>query len=367
MGRRVVIRADASRAIGSGHVMRCLTLAERLRRRGDEVTFVSRELVGNLIAFVEGKGFRVLHLPQHAEDASLTGYAAWLTVPQAVDAEETIAAMTVAGLAPAGGVADASSADGAPRSVDLLVVDSYALDITWERRLRAMAARIFVIDDLANRVHDCDVLLDQNFYRDAAHRYDGLVPAACDVRIGPRFALLREEFFAARRTLRKRDGQLRRVLVFYGGSDLTRETEKAVRALLAVPELGLTADVVVGSSNAHLADVQALCAGHANLHLHVQAQNMAELMAAADLALGAGGTTTWERCFLGLPALVTAIAENQFVIAEDCAAAGLIRYLGKWTDVTEARLVDELRTYADSTRLRALQARCWLDVDAADA
>ena len=143
MGRRVVIRADASRAIGSGHVMRCLTFAERLRKRGDDVTFVSRELPGNLIAFVAGKGFRVLPLPHHAEDASLTGYAAWLTVPVTVDAEETLAAVS--------------------RHIDLLVVDSYALDIAWERRLRAVAARIFVIDDLANRVHDCDALLDQNF------------------------------------------------------------------------------------------------------------------------------------------------------------------------------------------------------------
>lgn len=350
MGRRVVIRADASRAIGSGHVMRCLTLAARLRRHGDDVVFVMRELAGNLIALAEAQGFRGLRLPRHEKDASLTGYAAWLTVPQAVDAAETRAALSDAGIS----------------KIDLLVVDSYALDITWERQLRTVAAQIFVIDDLANRVHDCDVLLDQNFYWDASHRYDGLVPPSCDVRIGPQHALLREEFFEARRHLRQRDGRLRRVFVFYGGSDLTRETEKAVRALLVVPELHLAADVVVGSSNAHIAEVRALCAGHPELHLHVQAQNMAELMAAADLALGAGGTTTWERCFLGLPSLVTAIAENQFAIADDCAAAGLIRYLGTWTEVTEARLARELRACADPVHLAELQRRCWLDIRAED-
>ncbi|MGN0938043.1 MAG: glycosyltransferase [Selenomonas sp.] len=157
------------------------------------------------------------------------------------------------------------------------------------------------------------------------------------------------------------------MFVFYGGSDLTRETEKAVRALLAVSELALTADIVVGSSNAYIAEVRALCDGHANLHLHVQAQNMAELMASADLALGAGGTTTWERCYLGLPALVTAIAENQFAVAADCGAAGLIRYLGTWTDVTEARLVEDLRACARTEVLRELQRRCQLDVQADDA
>lgn len=340
---KAVIRVDAATMIGTGHLMRCLTLAERLRRRGDDMAFVSRELPGNLIAYVEAQGFEVLHLPPHEADVSLTGYAAWLTVPQATDAEETLAALR-------------------GRRVDLLVVDSYALDAAWERVLRPHVGRIFVIDDLANRVHDCDILLDQNFYRDGAHRYDGLVPAGCNCLLGPQHALLRKEFFAARRELRERDGRLRRVFVFYGGSDLTRETEKAVRALLAVPELHLTADIVVGSSNAHIAEVRALCAGHENLRLHVQAQNMAELMAAADLALGAGGTTTWERCCLGLPALVTTIAENQYDIADDCAAAGLIRYLGTAAEVTEARLVGELRACADHAVLRALQQRAWLDV-----
>ena len=345
MGKRVVIRADASQVIGSGHVMRCLTLAARLRRRGEDVTFVSRELPGNLIAYVEAQGFEVLRLPQHEADAALAGYAAWLTVPQATDAEETLAALR-------------------GRRVDLLVIDSYALDAAWEQRLRPHVGRIFVIDDLSNRVHDCDVLLDQNFYQDGAHRYDGLVPTDCRLLLGPQHALLREEFFEARRHLRQRDGQLRRVFVFYGGSDRTRETEKAVRALLAVPELHLAADVVVGSSNAHIAEVRALCDGRANLHLHVQAQNMAAIMAAADLALGAGGTTTWERCYLGLPALVTAIAENQFAVAADCGAAGLIRYLGTWTDVTEARLIEELRACARPEVLRELQRRCQLDVQA---
>lgn len=347
MGRLVVIRADASQAIGSGHVMRCLTLAGRLRGRGDEVWFVSRELPGNLIAFVEARGFRVLHLPRHAEeDASLSGYAAWLTVPQEVDARETIEAIGTMGDRPA----------------DLLVVDSYAIDAFWERMLRPVVKEIFVIDDLANRVHDCDILLDQNFYCHGKHRYDGLVPAGCNLLLGPQHALLRAEFSEARRHLRRRDGHLRRVFVFYGGSDRTRETEKAIRALLAVPELHLSADIVAGSSNAHIAEARALCEGHAELALHVQAQNMAELMAAADLALGAGGATTWERCVLGLPALVTIVAENQRAVARDCAEAGLIRLLGDWEMVTEARIADELRTYAAPERLRELQARCVLEI-----
>lgn len=322
--------------IGSGHVMRCLTLAGRMRARGDSVCFVSRELRGNLIALVERHGFQVLRLPRHAETVSLTGYAAWLTVSQEVDAAETCAVL--------GG-----------EHVDLLVIDSYALDITWERILRPRVSRILVLDDLANRRHDCDVLLDQNFFPDGAQRYQGLVPSACQQLLGPRYALLREEFYAARASLPARTGFIRRLLVFYGGADRTDETSKAVHALLALRadmQAGqmhgiaitedFTTDVIVGASNVRRKAVKALCEGHDWLRYHCQVDNMAEFMAQADLMLGAGGTTTWERCYLGLPALVTAVADNQVQGCAIGARAGLYTYLGLDTEVTEQSMIDNL-------------------------
>lgn len=341
----VAIRVDSSEQIGSGHLMRCLTLAERLRKDGAEVHFICRELSGNLNHLVREQGFSLHILPRHTDHPALTGYAAWLTVPQVVDAEETGEILS------------------RMQPVNRLVVDSYALDAVWEQRLRPLVREIFVIDDLANRPHDCDVLLDQNYYREMRHRYDGLVPPACKLLLGPSHALLREEFYEAREKIGVRDGVLCRILVFYGGSDTTRETEKAIRALVQLQLPSVAVDVVVGGSNSHRAYIEELCAAHDFLHYHCQVSNMAELMARADLCLGAGGTTTWERCFLGLPAIVTAVAENQIQICEDCAEAGYICYLGRWDEVTEADLAKAVQKCIMPQALREVQRSCRLDVN----
>ena len=201
---------------------------------------------------------------------------------------------------------------------------------------------IFVVDDLANRKHDCEVLLDQNFHLSKENRYAGLVPQACRLLVGVRYALLRKEFYAARRQLRERKGELRQILVFYGGSDRTDETSKAIRALLTLrPQLAaeFQAVVVVGKSNVRREAVRQLCDRAAWLEYHCQVDNVAELMAASDLMLSAGGTTTWERCYLGLPALVTAVADNQLQGCADCAEAGFQIYLGCASEVTEQTLI----------------------------
>lgn len=341
----VAIRVDSSEQIGSGHLMRCLTLAERLRKDGADVHFISRDLAGSLHRLVEAHGFPLHLLPQHEEDPNLTGYAAWLTVSQEVDAEETGEILS------------------RMQPVNRLIVDSYALDAVWEQRMRPLVREIFVIDDLANRPHDCDVLLDQNYYREMRHRYDGLVPPHCKLLLGPRHALLREEFYEVREHLRERDGVLRRILVFYGGSDVTRETEKAIRALVQLQLPSVVVDVVVGGSNSRRAYIKELCAAHDFLHYHCQVSNMAELMAHADLCLGAGGTTTWERCFLGLPAIVTAVAENQIRVSEDCAAVGYICYLGRWDEVRQEDIAAAVQRCIMPQTLWEMQRHCRLDVN----
>ena len=285
----------------------------------------------------------ILHvLPRASVEVGLTGYAAWLTVPWQRDAEETRALLLAIGQA------------------DVLVVDSYALDIAWEKELRPLTTRIFVIDDLANRSHDCDILLDQNFYRNREKRYLDLVPKTCRLLLGPQYALLRQEFYQAQANLRQRDGKLRRILLFYGGSDRTRETEKAIAALLKLRLFAVHVDVVVGGSNARSETVRALCEKQQGFQYHFQVANMAELMARADLSLGAGGTAMWERCFLGLPAIVTSIAENQFEICQDCAEAGLIRYLGRWDEVSPEDIAGAVEEFSQAEKLRAFQQSCCL-------
>jgi lipid-A-disaccharide synthetase len=310
---------------------------------GADVHFICRDLAGNLNHLVEERGFALHILPHHTPERSLMGYEAWLTVVPELDAEETAEVLR------------------AIRPVSRLVVDSYALDASWEQKMRPLASEIFVIDDLANRRHDCDFLLDQNFYRDLQHRYDDLVPEKCKLLLGPRYALLRQEFYEVKARLVPRDGSLRRILVFYGGSDRTQETEKAIRALVQLQLSSVAVDVVVGGSNPRREQIERLCRQHDFLRYHCQVENMAELMAKADLCLGAGGTTTWERCFLGLPTIVTAIAENQFEICRDCAEAGLIYSLGRWDKVTDRDIIRAVQEFLNVNSLSRFQHNCQLE------
>ena len=333
-----VIRADASTSIGSGHVMRCLTLAHRLKKEKNvRVVFVMRVLPGNLIGVVEKQGFEVLKLPPANQKYSLSGYGLWLTVPMEVDAQQTIEVLQH--------YFQEHSCD----AVDRLIVDSYALDEQWELMLRPYCREIMVIDDLTNRKHDCDILLDQNFYLNKDARYAGLVPEHCKMLLGPEHALLREEFYEAKKHLRKRDGNIKNILVFYGGSDLTNETEKAIEALVQLHDEGynFTADIITGVSNSRREKIKKICSKYHFLHYYCQVSNMAEFMNKADLMLGAGGSTTWERLYMELPALVTAVAENQIQGCEDCSQAGIIEYLGIIDDVRVDTILEALHKKLD--------------------
>ncbi|TLM66170.1 MAG: UDP-2,4-diacetamido-2,4,6-trideoxy-beta-L-altropyranose hydrolase [Deltaproteobacteria bacterium] len=304
---KVLIRADASLEIGSGHVMRCLTLAGLLREEGAGVVFACRDLPGGMGDYLRAGGYDVALLPGRESDAAETAAALRTFFP-----------------------------DGA----DWAVVDHYGLDAAWERQLRPHARRLMAIDDLADRRHDCDLLLDQNYYADGATRYAGLLPPACVTYLGPQYVLLREEFASARQRLRLRDGRIRRILLFFGGGDPGNLTGRMLAYLqgFVPPEVAL--DVVVGGANPHKPEIAALCERIPGARFHCQVSNMAELMNNADLAIGAGGATTWERCVLGLPALTFVLADNQLRTTQDLAAIGVVRYLG-WGEEATAELLRE--------------------------
>ena len=210
--------------------------------------------------------------------------------------------------------------------------------------MRPFCHKLMVIDDLA-RPHSCDLLLDQNLFEKDDDRYAGHIPPSSLRLLGPRYALLREEFVRARESLRERDGHIRRLFVFFGGSDPTNETEKALHAVNLLRPMSMEVDVVLGEANPHRKELQQACASLPGTRCHVQTPHMAELMAAADLSLGAGGSATWERCFLGLPSITVVTADNQEETTSAVARTGAIRYAGRSgeADVSElARLLDAL-------------------------
>ncbi len=314
----IAFRADASGTIGTGHVMRCLTLATEMRTQGATVTFIAREEPGHLNDLLRARGFSVIALPAG-------GVLDW-----AVDAGQTRHAL---------------EGRGAP--CDWLVVDHYALDEKWERALRSWAKRILVVDDRADRPHDCDCLLDQNQVAGMRTRYDGKLPGSCITLLGPEYALLQPEYREWRPRVRARRGPISRVLVYFGGTDPDDLTGRALSALLVASRPGLEVDAVLPRSAPHLDAVRACAATHPGVRLHHDLPSLAPLMAAADLAIGAGGATSWERLCLGLPAMVITIADNQRPIAEELDRLGLVQWLGDAAEVSLAVL-----TSAVGARLR---------------
>jgi len=311
---KIAFRADASTVIGTGHVMRCMALALAARGQGAEVQFVCRAHEGHLAALLQAQGFAVALLPspQGMTPAAGDMYAEWLGVPQSLDAQETAAVLR-------GG------------AVDWVVVDHYALDEQWERAMQGVAARIAVIDDLANRGHDCSLLLDQSLDDSGPARYRALVPTDCTLLLGPNYALLRPEFAAARKEslARRRQPLLERVLLFMGGSDPQDETSRALQGVALAARKLRHVDIVVGQAYRGLERLrEGIHASGLPAQLHVQTGDMARLMAQADLAITAGGGVSWEKCTLGLPSLVVIVGDNQHLIAHALAAAGAQVTLG---------------------------------------
>lgn len=297
----ILIRTDASNQIGSGHVVRCLTIAYHLQKLGHHVTFWMEPLPGHMIDLVRKQGYVVT---------------------------------------------------GQEKAADILIVDHYQLDISWEQQMRKFARKIIVIDDLANRKHDCDLILDQNVIANYEHRYDELVPIHCKKLLGPKYLIMRDEFIEERAKQTIRTGEVNRLLVFMGGSDPTNETMKVLDALKETTTNFQQIDIVVGMSNVHRIEIEDICRQR-QYSYHCQIDYMARLMSQADFSIGAGGSTTWERCYVGLPSASTIVAPNQLASMEMAEQISAIINLG-WhegvTSQTYVQLLDSLPSQGERIR-----------------
>lgn len=334
----IAIRADASVTIGSGHVMRCLALADELRALGARLSFICLVDKGNLIGLIERRGYQVHRLPAAGKlFAGQKSDRACKSISMELEAERM-------GDIFAGG------------NADLLIVDHYSLDLEWEQRLRPRVKALMVIDDLPDRMHDCDILLDQNFCRDFLNRYEGKVPKSCRQLLGPKYALLRPEFRKARKAVREWSDGVRSVLVFLGSSDPTNHTARILSAFRFLDGFPCEIEVVVGSSNPHKEEIKDMCRKMRGARYHCQVDNMAQLMMKADLAVGAGGSTVWERCCLGQPSLITILSDNQYESTVAVAGVGAAINMG-WAHTVSpedyAKMIREL----DASDLARMSSR----------
>ncbi|SFM98371.1 UDP-2,4-diacetamido-2,4,6-trideoxy-beta-L-altropyranose hydrolase [Formivibrio citricus] len=310
---RVAIRADASAKIGSGHVMRCLTLADELAGRGAQIIFLTQDTIGALADRICLRGHECLLLPDNTPEST---------------------ARRLAAIRP-----------------DWLIIDHYGCDADWEACQRPYAGRILVIDDQADRKHDCDGLLDQNLHHDPAARYQSLVSPLCHMLLGPSYALLAERFVQFRMQ-RNPSGAVQNVLVSFGGSDPTGETLKLLpEFVLALPDLHWHA--VVGGLCPQLAEIRRLGETHAALTVHADIDYMPELMQTCDLFVGAGGATTWERACLGLPSIVAAVSDNQEALSDSFARTGAQIYLGRASGLQAEQWIHAIRMLCQDDAMRS--------------
>jgi len=322
MLNRVVIRVDASLQMGTGHVMRCLTLAEALKEHGADIVFICREHDGHLLERIEQQGFKTYALPNaHDEEAvtnSETGKnelygRCWLGSTQQQDA--ALCRPLLEKLSP-----------------DWLIVDHYGLDQMWQAQLAPYAGKLMVIDDLANRVHECDVLLDQTYGRQVED-YADLVSPQAQLLLGSEYALLRPEFAEWRdySLQRRRNPEFKKLLITMGGVDPDNVTGEVLFALekSALPK-GVEIIVVMGATAPHLESVKRQSRLMANnTCVKVNVDNMAELMANTDLAIGAAGSTVWEMLYLGIRPIIVKTAENQSDVVKRIQLSELAYVLNK--------------------------------------
>jgi UDP-2,4-diacetamido-2,4,6-trideoxy-beta-L-altropyranose hydrolase len=317
---KVLFRTDSSKQIGTGHVIRSLNLAQKLRSYGHEVKFVCRDLESNIINSIINHGFKVFLLKKdklNRENNDELFHNSWLETSWENDAQETI------------NVLDEYQADW-------VVVDHYAIDYKWENMVRGAAnAKIFVIDDLADRRHNCEAILDQNVLLAQDIQYKDLIPKNCKKFLGPEYALIKEDFWIER----KANLLNNTAFIFFGGIDLPGATLKVLQVLININFTGAV-NVVCGSPNPKIKDIQEVCRNNKNFKLFINTNNVANIISNCSFGIAAGGVNTWERCALALPTLVFSIAPNQEKISQDCEKANLCSYAGPIEKLSQDRIKD---------------------------
>lgn len=294
---KVLIRVDANSKIGIGHVMRCAAIGKRLQEWGATVHFVCLVLPVNVAEWLIQNGFELTQMPIENEKSVR------------FDLIETIKVALLNG------------------PFDLLIVDHYGLDARWESEMRGHTRSILVIDDLANRHHDCDFLLDQNLHDNANIRYQALVPNHTILFMGPKYAALRKEFNEVVVNV-ERSGEVKRLLIFFGGTDPGFQTLKVLDALRGLGQHAPESIVVLGPAYPSREKIHENAVGLTNVLVLDSTDCMSKLIKWADLGIGTCGISAWERCVFGLPSLVVVTADNQREDAEILHKKGAVLNLG---------------------------------------
>ena len=304
MKKNFFIRVDGSSDIGTGHIIRCLAIAEILKNTFDKITFLTKSSAGTLINIIKNKGFDVIILK--SDNVS--------SVENTSNFDIEIKIIK-------------THLKSSKNDLNFLLIDHYELDINYESNLRDTFKRIFVIDDLANRKHDCDLLIDQNYYENFSSRYTNLIPKNTIKLLGPKYAILRLEFINSKK-LTQKNFEPKKILISYGGSDPTNECKKILLAISSLKTREFHVTAVAGIHNKNFESLKKEFSSYENIEIFQHIDNFSKLLSNTDLCFGAGGTTTWERMYFGIPSFVTIISQDQKESVEFLSKTGHIINLG---------------------------------------
>ena len=344
MKHSVAFRVDSGVRVGSGHVMRCLALARKLRENGHESVFICRPSLGSMESWIKNEGFLVEILPESdgARDVdSQLMHGDFLSSTIREDADATLRCLEIY------------------PAIGMVVVDHYGICRPWDD-IVGQKCKLIKIDDLADRRHKCSVLIDQNFYIDSTNRYNGLIESSSRCLLGPSYALLRPEFESVDISFRNSRQSNDSILVSFGAGDNLGLSCKVAQDLLRNTQFRIS---VLGSPRSKDVDTWARLQREFPTKLKGPrfVSSPVEELKAADFYVGAGGTITWERFAVGLPGLVYSIAENQVAMAHDLDLAGFQKYLGNMDDYSADVLLQEIDQAKDRLRSESIKIRRLVD------
>ena len=317
---KIAFRVDSGNFIGGGHLSRCLTIADELKKKNDtQCFFIMRNHPGNLHHKVCSLGYEFVCLPSELEmENPSSDYQDWIGTSWQADAMQSKKILEKWGFT----------------QNDITVVDHYGLDEQWERVLIDMGVKIGIIDDLVNRRHQGIFLVDQTMGR-TADEYRDLVNKDMVILAGEQYCLLRDEFSLLKGFVEARRSTIsavKKLFVNFGSTDPLNHTSRALTGISNFAEkYKMTVEIILSSSCKHLPIIRDIIAtSNYECRLFVDTCDVAQLMFDADLAIGSAGTSTWERCAMGLPSIIIKTAENQSDIVNRITQSGAaIEYTGE--------------------------------------
>ncbi len=313
--------------------MRCFALAEVIKNLNFNVYFISKEIKGNIIKNIENDGYKVFTLDSKAIKSPKQRWK--------IDAAKTTKII-----------------QRFKNEKNLLLVDNYELSKMWETSVKPVVDKIIVIDDFSNRSHNCNLFIDQNLHTNTKER-NKKNPKNCKKLLGPKYAMLRKEFVESRRTVKRISGKINRILISFGGSDEKNQTLKVIKKIV---DEKINVDVIVGEPNKNKTKIKKICSRMENFTYYQQPKNIAKIMKKADLAIGAGGIITWERCCLGLPSIVSIVSKNQEDMVNAVSRKGCLINLGKAERLTSENYLNAIKNL-NSGKLIRMQKKCMRLVD----